>query len=176
MIKYAKITAAVVMLCLALTAPCYAVNYQPSGAERELIIRAVASSYPDVDYAERVGICAVLLNRMASEDYPNTAGGVIASFIAEGEFACFDGSAGHIAEKLLRLTSDALDCALNGADPSGGMMNFITADRLVEARGRVDFDFDDTYEDGVMRSKISGLRRRARGGDMLLIDKIGFWE
>lgn len=92
--------------------------------ENELIIRAVATSYPEVDMGGRVALCAVILNRVENSAFPETVAGVIrgmdSGFEADKLYETVD-------EKLYRITRDACLAARAGCDPTGGLLYF---DRL----------------------------------------------
>lgn len=77
----------------------------------------------EVSYAARVGIAAVILNRVEDDRYPDTASAVIASWEA---FAPVDGlsSMSPKYEKEYRLCEDAYLSAAGGADPTCGALNF----------------------------------------------------
>ena len=128
-----------ILLCpllLLLPMPVRADGLNP--ADREVIVSAVAASYPDTGFAGRVGICAVILNRMADDGFPDTAASVIGSFGG----GCFEEY--HTpCEKLLRLTNDALLSAQSGADPTDGALYFT----VLAGTGPVyDFRFDNSGE------------------------------
>lgn len=109
-----------------------------NAADRDYLIRQVAGAFPDVDFGGRVGICAVLLNRMENDGYPDTAPTVIASLMEAG-FAEFH----EPDEKSLRLTADALKIAESGADPTDGALYFF---RITGNTPVYDLRFDNSGE------------------------------
>ena len=89
--------------------------------DEELIIRAVASCYPDAEFGTKTAICAVILNRVEAEGFGNSVSAVIRA-VGSG----FDASllCEKIEEKNLRITYDACVAALAGADPTNGLLYF----------------------------------------------------
>lgn len=130
-------------------------------ADREYLIRGVAASYPDVGFGGRVGLCAVVLNRMEDDGFPDTAAGVIAYF-GDG---CF-GEPYEPDEKLRRLTEDALEMALSGADPTDGALYFAVLD---DGSPVYDMKFDNSGEKRVARQVEDAARYCTA-----VIDGIGF--
>lgn len=151
-------------LMIMLAAVCFAVPASGADltpADREYLIRGAASSYPDVGFGGRVGICAVVLNRMENDGFPDTAVGVIGYF--------GDGCFGKIAEpdeKLRRLTEDALDMALSGADPTDGALYFAVLD---DGSPVYDMKFDNSGE----KRRVRQVEEAARYCTAV-IDGIGF--
>lgn len=81
----------------------------------------------EVSYAARIGIAAVILNRMEDERYPDSAAGVIGTWEAFAPVERTDG--GRLAEdveyaKEYRLCTDAYLTALSGSDPTCGATEF----------------------------------------------------
>ena len=130
-------------------------------AEREYLIRGVAASYPDVGFGGRVGLCAVVLNRMEDDGFPDTAAGVIAYF-GDGCFMKLD----EPDEKLRRLTEDALEMALAGADPTDGALYFTVLD---DGSPVYDMKFDNSGEKRIARQVEDAARYCTA-----VIDGIGF--
>lgn len=95
-----------------------------SECERELIEYELTVCYPDITFVERVGICAVILNRMKNESYPDTAVGVVESLRSQVEFIPIKYSDSSKADKAYRMSRDALRQALDGADPTFGAISF----------------------------------------------------
>lgn len=89
--------------------------------DAELIARAVATSYPEAEFGAKVGICAVILNRIGTYGYPDTAAGVIRA--ADSGFDA-DILAADVSEKSLRFAKDACLAAISGNDPTGGLLSF----------------------------------------------------
>lgn len=150
-----------ILIIFTFALPVSAVSLSP--ADREYLIRAVSLSYPDTGYAGRVGICSVVLRRMEDDRFPDTAAGVIAGF-GDGSFGFSPVAVPD--EKVMRLTSDALDTALSGADPTGGALYFTVLD---DGSPVYDLKFDN-----------SGEKRRDRAVEncadlyRTVIDGIGF--
>lgn len=115
----------VLSVTLAVLLSTYALGCTVSDCERELIEYELTVCYPDISLAERVGICAVILNRMENESYPDTAVGVVESLRSQGEFIrvpyLLDSD---LANKAYRMSCDALTQALDGADPTFGALSF----------------------------------------------------
>jgi len=132
-----------------------------SPADREYLIRAVSSSYPDVGFGGRVGICAVILRRMEDDRFPDTAAEVTAYF-GDGCFPVF----AEPDEKVRRLTEDALQLALDGADPTGGALYFTVLD---DGKPVYDLRFDNSGEKRHGRDIESAARHCTA-----VIDGIGF--
>lgn len=91
--------------------------------DAEYLARAMTQecSEHDIPYAARVGIAAVVLNRMEDDRYPDTAAAVIASwdiFTPIEEYPIPD------YEREYRLCMDACKSAEAGADPTGGALHF----------------------------------------------------
>lgn len=89
--------------------------------------------YPDTSLAERVGICAVIFNRMENDGYPDTAAGAIESLRVAGEFS--SPYSGKPTEESIRLSHDAVSMAISGADPTGGALNFVKTEKKLRGFG-----------------------------------------
>lgn len=149
--------------------PASAAELHPS--DRDYLIRAVASSYPDVGFGGRVGICSVILSRMDDDRFPDTAASVIANF-GDGCFADQGVLSNAPDEKTLRLTSDALDMALTGADPTGGALYFTILD---DGSPVYDLKFDNSGEK--MRARtVDEFSRNNALTDAAVVDGVGFWQ
>ena len=92
-----------------------------STAEDELIVRAVATSYPRVDMGARVALCAVILNRLENGAFGENVAGVIMSLDSGFDP---DKLCERIDDKLYRITWDACKAARAGSDPTGGLLYF----------------------------------------------------
>lgn len=134
-----------------------------SPADREYLIRAVSSSYPDVGFGGRVGICSVVLRRMDDPRFPDTAAEVTAYF-GDGCFPIL----GEPDEKARRLTEDALEMALSGADPTDGALYFTVFD---DGSPVYDLKFDNSGE----KKRDRALHDVSRSCTVLT-DGIGFWK
>jgi N-acetylmuramoyl-L-alanine amidase len=96
---------------------------QPEDAD--YLVRAMAQECADwqIPYAARVGMTAVILNRMEDDRFPDTAAGVISAW----DFfdLCPPGEPSTpVYEREYRLCLDALHSAESGADPTGGALHF----------------------------------------------------
>lgn len=142
-----------------------------TSADRDYLIRAVASSFPDVSFAARVGIISVIMNRISSDGYPDTAAGAIVSM--SSSFAIERMSA-KPDPKLRRITEDALEAVLAGARPVGDAVSFICHDRAMKrnslaARLPLDLFFDNTSERSIKSEILTDLNSCT-----VIIDGIGF--
>lgn len=152
-----------ILLSAVLAVPAHAAAL--TDADRDFLVHAVASSYPDAGFGGRVGICSVILSRMDDDRFPDTAASVTASF-GDG---CFT-DAHTPDEKTLRLTSDALDLALMGADPTGGALYFTILD---DGSPVYDFRFDNSGEKQ-RRYTVEEFLREHPAQHPVCIDGIGF--
>ncbi|MBQ7314340.1 MAG: cell wall hydrolase [Clostridia bacterium] len=93
---------------------------QPEDAE--YLIRAMAQECAgqEISYAARVGMTAVILNRVEDDRYPDTAAAVLAAWDA---FTPADTPIPSY-EQEYRLCTDAFRSAESGADPTGGALHF----------------------------------------------------
>ena len=121
--KRGMICLAAVIWLVGLAGRVTAAELAESATAEEIFARAVVLSYPEADFGEMVGMAAVVHNRMASAGFPDTCGQVLAHF-GDG---CFSSSS-KPDEKVLRLTRDALDLALAGADVTSGALYFTVID------------------------------------------------
>ncbi len=120
--------------------------------DAEFMICAVACEYPDLSLAARVGILAVIKNRIASDGFPESAAGVISSYMeTDGQFrfdrknyaVLFDDPSKRASEAY-RMTADAYLLVRHGADPTNGALYFDVLDPFPT---KYDFRFDDYSED-----------------------------
>ncbi len=88
------------------------------------LTRAVAEECAahDVPYAARVGIAAVILNRVEDPRYPDTAAAVLSTW--ESPLFSVTPSPATPDTREYHLTEDACTTALTGADPTGGALHF----------------------------------------------------
>lgn len=114
----------ILSVTLAVLLSTYALGCTVSDCERELIEYELTVCYPDISLAERVGICAVILNRMKNESYPDTAVGVVESLRSQGKLIMVSYLDSDLADKAYRMSCDALTQALDGADPTFGALSF----------------------------------------------------
>ena len=105
----------------------------------------LAANYGGEPYAAQVGIASVVLRRMRTAGFPDSAAGVIAAFAFEGEFT--EPPAAREDPGRLRRARDAVRDALRGMDPSDGATFF----RSVEPASGFDLRFDDAREDAAGR-------------------------
>ncbi len=108
----------------------------------EVFARAAAVCYPEADFGERVGIAAVVQNRMRTAGFPDTCGEVLTHF-GDGEFFAMDRIASPVEEEILRMSREAWMAAAAGWDPTGGALYF---HRQEKAPLEWTFTFDDTRE------------------------------
>lgn len=93
--------------------------------DADYLVRAMTEECAahDISYAARVGIAAVILNRVENDRYPDTAAAVLSTW--EGplfDTALTPAIPTDIRE--YRLCMDACKSAESGADPTGGALNF----------------------------------------------------
>ena len=151
--------------------PTHAVEHL-SAPERDYIIRAVASEYPSVTYAARVGIICVILNRLASPEYPDTAVAVISSMRDNFSFPAAQNTPSSDA---LRLTRDAFRAAESGARLVGDALSFTVAKTAtpgdkIRSRLPLDMQFDNSAEwkrTDALLSELSDCK--------IIIDSVGFF-
>ncbi len=141
-----------------------------SQVEKEYLTRAIAVSYPEISFGGRVAIGAVVLNRVAADGYPDSVGGAVMSLAAEGEFAEIWSTAAKIDGELLRITADAVNAAVSGADPTGGAVRF----ERIKYAPKADLRFDDSREDTAARAAQNYFSEKY-GATVTVIDGIGFW-
>ena len=159
--------AALILAALAIPAiPAQAIRERTlDGREKALLIRAIASSYPEAEYAAQVGMAAAALNRM--DRCGIGLADAAEALAAEGAFPAWDQLAGEIGEKEIRIAENAVEAALAGADPTGGAVTFRRFEG--DAGWETDLRFDDRRED-TERAQI----REAAEDYAVLIGGIGF--
>ena len=141
--------------------PCSAaVPARLNPRERALLIRAIASSYPEEPYAAKVGMAAVVLRRMGKDG--TTLAETVESLTAEGAFPEADRIAAAVDEDLYRITAKAADDALAGADPTFGALTFRPLRPAAEHS--YDLRFDDRREDGIRSEKLAADCTTVIGG------------
>ncbi|MBE6626373.1 MAG: cell wall hydrolase [Ruminococcaceae bacterium] len=141
-----------------------------SEAEINYLSRAIAVSYPKISYGGRVAIAAVVLNRMETVGFPDSACGAVMSLVSEGEFSAVYEVAGKIDSKTVRLSSDAVEAAISGADPTGGALYF---ESVGSEKWHGDLLFNDSAEDQ-MRRTMENYFLQKYGEAAVIIDNIGF--
>ena len=130
--------------------------------DRAYLESMLAANYGGDSYAAEVGIAALVLRRMRTPGYPDSAAGVIAALRAEGEFALPPKE----EENALRRARDAVRDAACGMDPSGGALFFRSAPALTG----FDLRFDDTREDAAARTA-----ERMLADCRVVCGRVGFW-
>lgn len=145
-----------------------------TSADRDYLVRAVASSFPDVSFAARVGIISVVINRITSEGYPDTAAGAIASL--DGSFPLYRISSHRPDSKTLRITEDALEAVLAGGRPVGSCKSFVFHERALKGSGlsaRIPLDlfFDNSAERKMKKEILDTLDSCS-----VIIDGVGFYD
>ena len=135
--------------------------------DAEFLVGSIAAEYGKLPYAARVGVVAVILNRMKAQAYPDTAAGVISTYRNEDGSLRFRARRLAASERALRMTRDAYAAVASGADVTGGALNFEFVDI---DRGKLDLDFDDHGEDEHKREVAERCRKYK-----LVIDGVGFW-
>lgn len=134
------------MFCAAASPALNAEEIFPEDAE--FMIRTLAAKYSDLDYGARVGIIAVIKNRVMSPDYPDTATGVILSYREEDGRLRFSGKESVSSGESYEMTANAYGAVALGADPTGGALDFQVFN-VPEAK--FDWRFDDSREDRLRR-------------------------
>ncbi|MCM3141207.1 cell wall hydrolase [Brevibacillus sp. MER 51] len=94
-----------------------------SERDMELLARLVYAEGRGEPYEGQVAIAAVVLNRVASDDFPNTVREVI---YAPNAFSPVHD--GNLTHKLNESTRKAVQEAVNGKDPSNGSLYFFNPD------------------------------------------------
>ncbi|MGN1345499.1 MAG: cell wall hydrolase [Eubacteriales bacterium] len=92
--------------------------------DADYLVQAMTRECADLPYAARVGIAAVILNRVEDERYPDTAAAVLAAWETPAFSAPPD-------ETEYRLCLDAYKAAADGADPTAGALHFTTYEKEI---------------------------------------------
>ena len=102
-------------------------------ADHRLLAKLVYAEARGESYKGQVAVAAVVLNRVASSEFPNTISGVI---YQKNAFSCVDNGSINSAPDSSAIKA-ALD-ALNGWDPTGGCLYFYnpkkTGDKWIRTR------------------------------------------
>ena len=117
------ITILTTLMCLVLPMTFDIVSYAQSSraSDEQLIARAINGEARGEPYEGQVAVGAVILNRVASPDFPNTVAGVI---YQPGAFtAVSDGQINVPIDPNSTVVKAARD-ALNGWDPTGGCLYY----------------------------------------------------
>lgn len=112
-----------VLICLTVPGLYYTISYAQAArvSEEQLIARAINGEARGEPYEGQVAVGAVILNRVASPDFPNTVAGVI---YQPGAFtAVSDGQINVPIDPSSTVVKAARD-ALNGWDPTGGSLYY----------------------------------------------------
>ncbi|HPP36614.1 MAG TPA: LysM peptidoglycan-binding domain-containing protein [Clostridiales bacterium] len=97
-----------------------AISYTKS--ELDLLARLVRAEAEGEPYAAKVGVAAVVLNRVKSSDFPNTISSVIYEVSSNGYYQFTPVENGMINQPARQQDIDAALEALNGSDPSNGAL------------------------------------------------------
>ena len=154
-------------IMLSITSASYVCAAILSPEDAEFLVRSVAAEYGDMPYAARVGVVAVIMNRVESEEYPGSATGVIVTYRNADGSLRFNKKSLQASDRALRMTQDAYTAVMSGADVTDGALNFEFIERVPV---KLDFDFDDHGEDEYARE----MDRRCKKYK-LVIDGVGFW-
>lgn len=102
----------------------------------DIIIRAAATSFPEAGLGAKTAICAVILNRIEADGFGDTAADVVLA-----ENSGFDASllCAETDDKNLRMARDACIAAMEGADPTGGLLYFEKLPEPGAGDNRVEF-------------------------------------
>lgn len=97
--------------------------------DADYLARAMAQECAEheLPYAARVGIAAVVLNRVEDDRYPDTAAAVLSSWEEWDAWNAFDAPLTPETvpeDREYRLCRDACRAVLDGADPTGGALHF----------------------------------------------------
>ena len=96
--------------------------------DADFLIRSVSAEYGEISYAARVGVVAVIMNRVESEEYPGSATGVIVTYRnSDGSMRFTEKAITSVDEastKTWRMTQDAYFSVINGGDITDGALNF----------------------------------------------------
>jgi len=89
--------------------------------DADYLARALTAEFAaqELPYAALVGIAAVAVNRMEDDRYPDSAAAVLSSW--EGKSFSLTQ---NLPSDALLLSLDACRAAADGADPTGGALNF----------------------------------------------------
>jgi len=117
------ISALSIALCAVIPTAFKTISYAQAGrtSDEQLIARAINGEARGEPYEGQVAVGAVILNRVASPDFPNTVAGVI---YQPGAFtAVSDGQINVPIDPNSTVVKAARD-AINGWDPTGGSLYY----------------------------------------------------
>lgn len=154
-------------IMLSITSASYVCAAILSPEDAEFLVRSVAAEYGDMPYAARVGVVAVIMNRVESEEYPGSATGVIVTYRNADGSLRFNKKSLQASDRALRMTQDAYFSVINGGDITGGALSFEFVEQIPR---KLDFDFDDHSEDKYAREMQTKYKKYK-----LAIDGVGFW-
>ena len=158
-----------VMICILCLFARVNTDALETSEDADFLISRIATDFPDLSLAARVGVIEVIYSRTATDGYPKTAAGVIDAYRNSAGERVF-GRRSSPAERDWRsykMTEDAYKLATDGVMITGGATNF----ELIEpVQRRYDLKFDDTAEDEYER-EMAEVYRKYR----VVIDGVGFW-
>jgi len=93
-----------------------------SQAELDLLARLVRAEAESEPYTAKVGVAAVVLNRVKSSEFPNTISSVIYEVSSNGYYQFTPVENGMIKKPATQQDINAALEALNGSDPSNGAL------------------------------------------------------
>lgn len=114
-------------------------SYAEDGDTLVWLARAAELSAGGRSFPTRVAVCAVLLNRLGNDAFPDTIGEIILQFLSSHGIA--DLAAAMPDERSMRAAS----AALRGGDPTRGALYFADADLVppdIRDGGRILFEYD----------------------------------
>lgn len=95
-----------------------------TNAELDLLARLVRAEAEDQPYAAKVGVAAVVVNRVKSDLFPNTISSVIYEVSSNGYYQFTPVENGWINKAATQTDRNAALEALNGSDPSKGALYY----------------------------------------------------
>ncbi len=95
-----------------------------TNAELDLLARLVRAEAEDQPYAAKVGVAAVVVNRVKSDLFPNTISSVIYEVSSNGYYQFTPVENGWINQAATQSDRSAALEALNGSDPSNGALYY----------------------------------------------------
>lgn len=103
-------------------------NTTYSNEDVELLAKVISAEARGESYEGQVAVGAVILNRIAHPDFPDSLSGVV---YQKGAFSCVNDSNWYqpVAESSKKAARDAL----NGWDPSGGAVYYFNASKTSDA-------------------------------------------
>lgn len=102
-----------------------AVDYHPTEEEMELFVRTVSAESPNEPLEGQTAVAAVIVNRVLSDDFPNTLWEVLT---APNQFCVVEN--GQVERPIVDGAEEAVQRALAGEDPSEGAFFFFAFNRV----------------------------------------------